>query len=58
MNGHPCIPITVLTGGNVTTTKTEVVYKVDFDRKKVYTTKVVTAASLTNMSDAVCVGHY
>lgn len=43
MNGHSCIPITVLTGGNITTTKTDVVYKVDFDRKKVYTKQVVTA---------------
>ena len=57
MNGHKCIPITVLTGGNISTSKTKVVYEVDFVKKRAYKTEVLTAAALTNMDSAVCVGH-
>ena len=57
MNGHSCIPITVLTGGNISTSKTKVVYEVDFVKKRAYKTEVLTAAALTNMDSAVCVGH-
>ena len=57
MNGHECIPITVLTGGNISTSKTKVVYEVDFVKKIAYKTEVLTAAALTNMDSAVCVGH-
>ena len=58
MNGHKCIPVNVFAGGTVHTTTTEVVYKVDFEKKRAFTKEVVTGAALTNSRQVVCVGHY